>query len=283
MKTFNIVKACVAVGFALAYSFMNTQTVSAQTVRPLTTVGQQTKLMDSNDAARSFSVWEERLPDPGPGFRAYNVRLKVNATNTAGLYVNAFEELDIAGVHQVWEKVGRNEFTSVYPGYFQGLSEFIGQEAASRIQGYDSSILFTETQKASGTADPSETNDKLNVAGLDVSFGLDPADFTSVVGMGSVGIKNRTGGASAALGLNIQPADLAYARVVLYDGTAGQFSPPAILNGGVGGQADSDTDGEVGAFANVLIGQTVQIPEPAMSVLALIGGVGLFGLRRRNS
>lgn len=272
MRTQNIVKACVAAACLFAF----VQSASAQE-KPKTDVGQQSLLSQG----ANYSVWEERLPDPAPGFRAYNVWLKVNGTQ-AGKFVNAFQQVNITGVHQVWEQVGRNRFPTNYPDYYDGLADFIGAANAARIESYDSYVLFTKADQSNG-ADPSETNNAANPAGLDTSFGLG-GDFTGVVGLGELGILNRAGGAPAALGLSTRNPNLGLARVVLYDGTAGTFANPAILSGSFGGEGDGNeaNGGEINEFANVQIGATI-VPEPAMGLMALIGSVGLLGFRRRNS
>jgi hypothetical protein len=270
MKTLNILKACVAVALVA----IGAVPAMAQEV-PKTAVG-QTRLVETNT---HYSVWEERLADPAPGFRAYNVLLQVNAGGAPGRFINAFQDLDIAGVHQIWEaptRPGRPPVETPYPAYFEGF--------ADELQKLDSSIGWTSEDESNGAA-PTETNNGQNPAGVDPevvdpSSGLAAADL--VIGVGNMGVIDRAGGVAAALGLAIRPETLNVGRVVLWDGLSGGYVK-ATLSGDIGGEGDGveSNGGEIDRFTSVLIGDTMIVPEPAMGLMALIGSFGMLRLRRR--
>lgn len=232
-----------------------------------------------------YDISEERLADPAPGFRAYNIWATVkNPATSQGRYINAFQQLNITGVHQIWEQVGRQRFPTQYPGYFDELSDFIGAANVEKLKSLDSYMGFTKEMQSNG-ADPSETNNASNPGGLV----LDIPDFTGVIGVGDLGVFQRTpGGAPAALGLATREGRLHLAKIVLYQGataTADQYVT-ASLSGQIGGQGDGNegNGGEIDSYSNVRIGGTIMVPvpEPAMGVLGLLGAVSMLGLRRRN-
>lgn len=280
-----VVAWCGGLSVALLAALSTGQSASAQEfIEVLPEIGAVTSR--GVGAEGYYEILEERLPDPGPGFRAYNIWAQpVNAGQ--GRYVNALEQVNFTGVHQVWERTGpRTVAPTVFGKYYDDLGEFFGPAKAAEIKSFDSHLLFAEDQKTSGTGDPSETNNQANPSGMATDFGLG-GDFVGVIGVGELGAIQRGAGASVALGLNPpQGGRLGLAKIVIWQGTAateGAYAA-AMMNGNLGGQANDSTDGEVDRFVNVAVGGSilVEVPEPSMGILALTSVLGLFGLRRRS-
>jgi hypothetical protein len=231
-----------------------------------------------------YNLQQEYLGSPAPGFRSYNIWATVKGDTTPGKFVNAFQELNITGVHQVWEppsRPGRPPVQTPYSAYFEGF--------ADKLQTLDSYAGWGEDDQSNG-ASPSETNDGSNPAGIDPAV-FDPdsglVDGDVVIGVGEVGVTSR-GAAPAALGLATQSFRQMLAHIVLWDGVAaadGHYTT-ATLHGDIGGEGDGNevNGGEIDNFANVTVGapMLVEVPEPAAGLAALLGLVSLAGLRRRS-
>jgi hypothetical protein len=258
-----VLSLCCGLGLMVAFA----GSVSAQEyIEVLPEVGTREVVAEGN----YYSISTVRVEDPAPGFRAYDVMASVNG-DSQGKFVNAFQELNITGVHQLWEDF-RGANPSPYPGYFTNF-DLPGQEL-------DSYMMWTKADQSNG-ADPSETNDGSNPAGLQYS------EFTAIAGIGEVGVTSRGNGNPAALGLTGRATELALAHIVLYDGVAaadGHYAT-AMLSGDLGGEGDANESngGEIDMFSGVVLGAPtlVEVPEPAMGIMALMSVVGLLGFRRR--
>lgn len=239
-----------------------------------------------------FRVIQTRLPDPAPGFRAYDVSLSVFPSAPEGSWVNALQQLNFSGVHQVWDSFRDVGIPTQFQDYFRDPSivQALGGDVNSMfVQGLDSYMNF-------GLGDyfgaaPSETNDGQNPGNFDETFGQNPLVFSSRIGIGDLGIINRVpNGPLAAAGLFSRDRELPLAHVVIWHDYS--VGVAAILSGDVGGSADgNDSNGvEIESFRNLIIGGRVSIPlaynrmcpEPIGCTTALAGVVGLVVLTRRT-
>lgn len=272
---------CGGVSLAVAAVLMSASNAAAQVVIP--PVGSFTEL---TSAGAPVSIVEERLEDPAPGFRAYNVWARANG----GGFVNAVEDLDIAGVHQVWDVFRGNAIPTPYSNYYDGLAEVLPR--------LDSRVGWLDSEENAALGSVSETNDGSNPGAInpevyDPESGLGPDD--TQIGIGNVGFVNREGTDSYALALSGTPTERLLAYVVLYDGVSGaDFTTADMTFSAVGGSGPSGdfaitTDPSQQQFGSFLVndgplvvGAGTIIPEPASGLLTLVGLVGLLGLRRRN-
>lgn len=231
-----------------------------------------------------YNLQQEYLGSPAEGFRSYNIWATVKGDTAPGRFVSAFQELNISGVHQVWDppaRQGRPPVETPYANWYTGF--------ADKLQSLDSYAGWGEDDQSNG-ASPTETNDESNPAGIDPAV-FDPdsglADGDVLLGIGELGVTSR-GGEPAALGLATQSFRQMLAHIVIWDGVAaadGHYAT-AMLNGDIGGEGDGNetNGGEIDSFANVTVGapMLVEVPEPAAGLAALLGLVSLAGLRRRS-
>jgi hypothetical protein len=245
-------------------------------------VGRTSSTRPEDGEVSWVTIYEERLENPYEGFRAYNIWAEVTPAGGAGTFVNAFENLNISGVHQVRLNFFGNIQSSHYANFWDTQSP--------ELKTLDSYLGFVGANKSNG-ADPSESIDpsNMNPGGLDPTE-IDP-DFplpASVVemGIGELGIIDRGNPqARTAMGLAIQPNRLHLAHIVLYDGLEPENYATALLTGRLGGEINGNIQQgdtlDIPLNGIELGAPELVIPEPSMSILALMGFVGLCGLRRR--
>jgi hypothetical protein len=161
-------------------------------------------------------VQVDPAPDPGPGFKAFNVSL----AGTEGFNVGGVVSLNLTGAHQVWQNAIAGAATQT-----PVAGDTSGTFGKAEWGPFDTHLLVNP--RAGGdnvTTSPnfglSETNDGLNPGGLDGDFLAPPLPFNTFPGTAGMGNLSFTGVNPTIAWLNPQPAMANLLYVVLPEGSA---------------------------------------------------------------